>query len=46
LKLEDVMTLFVVAMKKLQMVRNMMMHDGGFEKFNFAIDLFAQNLNN
>jgi hypothetical protein len=39
------MILFVVAMKKLKMVRNMMMHDDGFEKFKISIDLFVQNLN-
>jgi hypothetical protein len=39
------MILFVVTMKKLKMVKNMMMHDGGFEEFKFSIDLFAQNLN-
>lgn len=45
LKLGDVMILFVVAMKKLKMVRNMIMHDGGFEESKFSIYLFAQILN-
>jgi hypothetical protein len=31
--------------EKVENGENMMMHDGGFEEFKFAIDLFAQNLN-